>query len=631
MTTVDGRAPGRRSRPMPVLRTALVAAVLLVLPAVALWRSDAGWDAIGPAARMQLGFEVHTRRALAAGQLPLWNPYHLGGRPHLADPATLALYPPHVVLRFLPIDLFFGVSFLLHASVFGLGAYVVGRQLGASRLAALLAATGAMLATVVKPAADLPYSPVPYSVAWLPLIVGLTLRSIQRQGIRPSPMLVGAAVMALTGPPRGQAYTVAAIAACYLFAALSREPREGQAKRLLPQLACLACVAIGASAFQLVPHLRLWTTASRAGGLARDDVRARATFDARAGRDRLLVAAGSLQPASRVASQCGEAIDGGRFLWLGVPTIDGYGGAFLADYGRLAAIVSETRTAPSRAPATLGAPIRSDLLALMNVGSMVGCSAPHPDLWEVVAKSDGAVLARARNVLPRAFWTCAPGRATREEVEDRLRTFRYDETLTLREANPVIHVRWAAAVDASARRDLEVALRLSPRRLVEGSTWQYDLFDASRANLGAIVNHPAVEDTAGFERGALTLPPPPEPRVFSGRRSEWVLGTEPCEDVRPASIELMDRADGRFVAAVEAPRDGLVFLSETYYAGRAAWLDGARVQPLKVNLAFTGIPVSAGTHRIELRADASSLWFGTGVTALTLIGWTVHGWLTQRR
>jgi uncharacterized membrane protein YfhO len=65
----------------------------------------------------------------------------------------------------------------------------------------------------------------------------------------------------------------------------------------------------------------------------------------------------------------------------------------------------------------------------------------------------------------------------------------------------------------------------------------------------------------------------------------------------------------------------MVFFSETYYPDRRAWVDGRRTARMKVNLAFTGVPVPAGTHRVELRYDTRSLWWGTGLSVFTLVVW----------
>ena len=50
----------------------------------------------GPLARVAMSWEIVNHRALEERTLPLWNPYQFGGRPHLANPEMLALYPPHM-------------------------------------------------------------------------------------------------------------------------------------------------------------------------------------------------------------------------------------------------------------------------------------------------------------------------------------------------------------------------------------------------------------------------------------------------------------------------------------------------------------------------------------------------------
>ena len=229
---------------------------------------------------------------------------------------------------------------------------------------------------------------------------------------------------------------------------------------------------------------------------------------------------------------------------------------------------------------------------------------------------------------PRAFWTCAPRAVSREELDYRLRHYRYDDGMTLRDAEPVITIRWAESLDAQARGAAEAGLNIRPRTFVEGRTWQYDLLDASRASLRTLVNHPAVEDTGGFDRGSLSLPAATDPPSFDGAASEWLLGADGCDDLRAATIARLDRADGRVDLTIDAPGHGLVFLAETYSADRLATVDGVRVEAIEVNLAFTGVPVNAGVHRVELRASASWFWLGSGLTAVTVLAWIAGAWRT---
>ena len=89
----------------------------------------------GPVARVAMSWEIVNHRALEERTLPLWNPYQFGGRPHLANPEMLSLYPPHMLLRFLPLPLFVAVSFALHAWLAAAGTYLAARLLRVSRLA----------------------------------------------------------------------------------------------------------------------------------------------------------------------------------------------------------------------------------------------------------------------------------------------------------------------------------------------------------------------------------------------------------------------------------------------------------------------------------------------------------------
>lgn len=636
--TAVSSPPPAGGRPQAAARAAAIAAVLLVaavLPVRQDLTREPDWGSMSAGSRMQLGWEAHTRRGIDAGELPLWNPYHLGGRPHLADPQTLAVYPPHVLLRPLPISQFFAASFVVHAWMFGIGAFLVARRLGAGQVAAVLAAVGAMLPTVLLPRPDLAFSPVVYPVAWLPLIVAFAFRSLERPGLLPHPGLAAVLVMALTGVPRGQVYALATVAACYLFAAWWPSAGRRQPRRALAQLSATMLVAAGLSSFALLPHARLWTAAAWTGGLVHDDRRERDVPGTPFDRDGRRAAAFAALDDGRTISTCDEALDASEFLWFGVPGIGGYGGAYTRDYVRFASIATGERSLPSvvRIIGTESQEwVRGDLLRLLNVRYTAGCASGAPEAgWTAVGRVGSATIAEAAGSLPRAFWTCMPQRVPRAELEYRLRTYRYDEALTLRDAEPLVNIRWVAGLDDAGRRRAEAELHVAPLEFLEDRTWRYALLDASRANLGAMVAHPRVEDTAGFDRGALVLPPPPEPPSFGGTRSEWLLGGEPCEDVRPAAVTRMDRADGHLVATVEAPRDGIVFLSETFHPDRAAWVDGERAEAIRVNLAFTGIPVPAGSHRIELRAGSGTFWVGTGISALTLLAWSVAGWRTHRR
>ena len=189
----------------------------------------------------------------------------------------------------------------------------------------------------------------------------------------------------------------------------------------------------------------------------------------------------------------------------------------------------------------------------------------------------------------------------------------------------IIHVRWPAGISDADRARAESELHLAPHRDIEDRTWEYNLLNRSPENVQAILAHPLVEDTKGIDRGTqvLTVTPPVVP-AFNEPKTDWLAGTEPCEAPVPANVLVQDRADGTMIVDVNAPRDGIVFFSETYYPDRRAWVDGKRIPRMKVDVAFTAVRVPAGNHRIELGYDTRALWAGAALSFVTLIVWLVN-------
>jgi hypothetical protein len=68
----------------------------------------------------------------------------------------------------------------------------------------------------------------------------------------------------------------------------------------------------------------------------------------------------------------------------------------------------------------------------------------------------------------------------------------------------LVHVRWEASIDASARKNLEARFRLADGEQLDGSTWRYDLLDPSRENIRDLVRNPAVADTYHIDRSQFT-------------------------------------------------------------------------------------------------------------------------------
>ena len=582
----------------------------------------------GPLARVAMSWEIVNHRALDERTLPLWNPYQFGGRPHLANPEMLSLYPPHMLLRFLPLPLFIAVSIALHAWLAAAGTYLAARLLRVTRLAALAAGAAILSGRLFVSFEDMAYSQDVYRLAWLPLIAACALRSAERPTWLPRPELVLVVTLAFIASALNPTYLLATVIASYAFAAMWQSPAGSLSRHVVAQPVILACLAVGLSAVQIVPTARFWTTMRGANDLVPhippSSVEDGGSTQQHADIGDVLRSIGA---RGRVLSTCDRAIDGSDVVALGVPGVGGYGGVFLADYARFSILVrgptERMRAVFQGIPEAASGPARADLLNLLGVEYLVACAPPNPQRWALVKESRGVGVYRSLVPAPRAFWTCAPVEAGRQEAEYRLRESSYDSHFVL-QAHTIIHVRWPEGITDADRARAESELHLAPHRDIEDRTWEYNLLDRSPENVAAILAHPLVEDTQGIDRATQVLKASvPPTRVFTEPRSDWLLGAEPCDAPVPATVVIQDRTDGRMVVEVNAPRDGVVFFSETYYPDRRAWVDGKRIPRMKVDLAFTAVRVPAGTHRIELRYDMRALWAGAALSAITLLMWLV--------
>jgi hypothetical protein len=84
------------------------------------------------------------------------------------------------------------------------------------------------------------------------------------------------------------------------------------------------------------------------------------------------------------------------------------------------------------------------------------------------------------------------------------------------------------------------------------------------------------------------------------------------------SATVLEYRSGRVSCRVEAGGPGYLVLTDSYYPGWEAVLDGSRTQVFRANYAFRAIRVPAGTHQVEFRFRPRSFYLGLCLTVLTL-------------
>jgi hypothetical protein len=107
---------------------------------------------------------------------------------------------------------------------------------------------------------------------------------------------------------------------------------------------------------------------------------------------------------------------------------------------------------------------------------------------------------------------------------------------------------------------------------------------------------------------------------FDFRRSV-ILDREPPglgPAVSPAALEpaaIVAYAPERVEIDVHAAQPGLLVLTDTYYPGWRAYVDGAEVEVLRANGLFRAVALAAGDHRVRFEYRPQSLRIGAAISA----------------
>ena len=86
-----------------------------------------------------------------------------------------------------------------------------------------------------------------------------------------------------------------------------------------------------------------------------------------------------------------------------------------------------------------------------------------------------------------------------------------------------------------------------------------------------------------------------------------------------SAVRVLSYENNQIVLQVDTPEAALLFMSETYYPGWQAYVDGRREQILRANYVFRAIPVGPGSHRIEVVYQPWSFKVGLAGSLLTLV------------
>lgn len=110
-------------------------------------------------------------------QIPLWNNFHLSGTPLVSDPQAPIFYPLNILALFLPLDLFYLISFILHFIFGAIGMYLTSKTaFKFSKSTSLILAFLWALTPKFFASLEAGHVGLVYSFAWIPFIILFSLK-----------------------------------------------------------------------------------------------------------------------------------------------------------------------------------------------------------------------------------------------------------------------------------------------------------------------------------------------------------------------------------------------------------------------------------------------------------------------
>ena len=214
--------------------------------------------------QMLYGQYASFARIVRAGSLPVWDPWPGFGQPLLANPAAQVLYPPTWLSLVFSPETTYTVYVFFHLAVGALGLRALAGRLGASPLAAGLAAILWMLSGPILSLVNLWHHLA--GACLMPLVLVAADRALSERSLNRALIWGGAmGLQVLAGSFDMCLFTAALSGAWALHRFTDRQdPERPQAGRwILATAAPAAGVALALSAGMLLPALDLWQGSAR--------------------------------------------------------------------------------------------------------------------------------------------------------------------------------------------------------------------------------------------------------------------------------------------------------------------------------------------------------------------------------
>ncbi len=109
------------------------------------------------------------------------------------------------------------------------------------------------------------------------------------------------------------------------------------------------------------------------------------------------------------------------------------------------------------------------------------------------------------------------------------------------------------------------------------------------------------------------------------------LKEEPTVANVESAVRMLTYENNRMVLEVDTPEAAFLFMSEAYYPGWQAYVDGKQEEIVRANYVFRAIPLAPGVHRVEVVFEPLSFKIGLSLSLLTVFLLLLAWYISTRR
>jgi uncharacterized membrane protein YfhO len=111
----------------------------------------------------------------------------------------------------------------------------------------------------------------------------------------------------------------------------------------------------------------------------------------------------------------------------------------------------------------------------------------------------------------------------------------------------------------------------------------------------------------------------PERTVILSQGLPELVSNQSTATILRNEVAIEEHSVNAYDFRIQSQGRALLVVSQIYYPGWKALVDGERVPVVSANYALTGIPVPAGAHHVRLMFDPFSFKMGLAITIISMI------------